>query len=255
MMIIGGCVLAGLFLISLVFSGRALRPAEESLIRQRQFVADASHELKTPLAIIDANAEAALGERIAPGARTWIERIGEESGRMRGLIDDLLLLARSDDPGDMSMEKLPVDLSVAAEREISRVEAVLFERGIGLEFKAPTDGVTVNADPVRLRQILLILLDNAMKYTDEGGRVTVETGKERKHGYIRISNTGGGIPAEDIPHIFDRFYRADKARNSKSGGYGLGLSIAKAIAERAGGAVSADSSAGLTTFTVEFPLA
>ncbi|MDR1496354.1 MAG: HAMP domain-containing histidine kinase [Clostridiales Family XIII bacterium] len=255
MAIICGCVLAGLFFISLVFSGRALRPAEESLVRQRQFIADASHELKTPLAIIDANAEAALGERITPGAKTWIERIGEESGRMRGLIDDLLLLARSDDPEDISMEKLPVDLSVEAEREIGRVEAVLFERGIGLEFKTPAGGVVVNADPARVRQILLILLDNAMKYTDEGGRVVVETGRARRHAYLKVSNTGYGISTDDIPHIFDRFYRADKARNSKSGGYGLGLPIAKAITERAGGAVTVSSGDGLTTFRVELPLA
>jgi signal transduction histidine kinase len=254
MFVIGGCVLAVIFLFSLQFSMRALRPAEESLARQRQFVADASHELKTPLAIIDANAEAALGERVTPGARTWIERIGEESGRMRGLIDDLLLLARSDDPLSMTMEKLPVDLSVEAKREIDRVEAVLFEKGIGLEFKAPSGGVTVNADPARVRQILLILLDNALKYTDKGGRVTVETGRGKKYAYLRVSNTGAGISADDIPHIFDRFYRADKARNSESGGYGLGLSIARAIAERAGGSIAATSADGLTTFTVELPL-
>jgi signal transduction histidine kinase len=253
MFVTGACVLAGLFLISLVFSRRALRPAEESLVRQRQFVADASHELKTPLAIIDANAEAALGERITPGARTWIERIGEESGRMRGLIDDLLLLARSDDPSGMTMEKLPVDLSAEAKREIGRVEAVLFERGIGLEFKAPAGGVIVNADPARVRQILLILLDNALKYTDEGGRVAVETSRDKRRAYLSVSNTGDGIPAADIPHIFDRFYRADTARNSEGGGYGLGLSIARAIAERAGGGIAVRSQDGLTTFTVDLP--
>jgi nitrogen-specific signal transduction histidine kinase len=253
MFVTGGCVLAVIFLFSLQFSMRALRPAEESLARQRQFVADASHELKTPLAIIDANAEAALGERVTPGARMWIERIGEESGRMRGLIDDLLLLARSDDPSDMTIEKLPVDLSAEAEREIGRVEAVLFEKGIGLDFKAPQGGVTVNADPARVRQILLILLDNALKYTDEGGHVTVETGRDKKHAYLKVSNTGAGIPAADIPHIFDRFYRADKARNSESGGYGLGLSIARAIAERSGGSIAVASAEGLTTFTVELP--
>jgi signal transduction histidine kinase len=255
MALIGGCVIAGLFFISLVFSGRALRPAEESLVRQKQFVADASHELKTPLAIIDANAEAALEERIPPGARTWIERIGEESGRMRGLIEDLLLLARSEDPAGMTMEKLPIDLSAAAEQEINRLEAVLFEKGIGLELKAPPSGVTVNADPARVRQILLILLDNAMKYTDRDGRVTVETGRARKHGYVKVTNTGAGISPDDLPHVFDRFYRADKARNSESGGYGLGLPIARAIAERAGGTIAAASENGLTAFTVELPLA
>jgi signal transduction histidine kinase len=255
MTLIGGCVLAGLFFISLVFSGRALRPAEESLVRQKQFVADASHELKTPLAIIDANAEAALEERIPPGARTWIERIGEESGRMRRLIDDLLLLARSEDPAGMTMETLPVNLSETAESEIDRMESFLFEKGVGVEFKTPAGGVIVNADPARVRQILLILLDNAMKYTDRGGRITVETGRARKHGYVKVINTGAGISPDDLPRIFDRFYRADKARNSKSGGYGLGLPIARAIAERAGGTIAVASENGLTAFTVELPLA
>ncbi|MDR1042946.1 MAG: HAMP domain-containing histidine kinase [Clostridiales Family XIII bacterium] len=257
MIIIGGCVLAGLFLISLAFSNRALRPTEESLLRQRQFVADASHELKTPLAIIDANAEAAMNERIAPGARMWIERIEDESGRMRGLIDNLLLLARSEDAADIAVENLPVDLSSAAEREIDRVEAVMFERGIGVEFQSPEGGgIAVNADPERVRQILLILLDNAMKYTDEGGRVAVQVGRSRKYGHVKISNTGDGIDADDLAHIFDRFYRADKSRTSGfSGGYGLGLSIARAIAERSGGNVTAESADGLTTFTVELPLA
>jgi signal transduction histidine kinase len=257
LIIIGGCVLAGLFLISLAFSTRALRPTEESLIRQRQFVADASHELKTPLAIIDANAEAAMNEHVAPGARMWIERIEDESGRMRKLIDSLLYLARSEDAADIAEETLPVELSEATEREIDRVEAVLFERGVGIEFESPKDGgVAVNAAPERVRQILLILLDNAMKYTDEGGLVTVQTGRNRKYGYVRITNTGEGIAADDLPHIFDRFYRTDKARTSSaSGGYGLGLSIARAMAERSGGSVTATSSEGLTTFTVELPLA
>ncbi|MDR1292899.1 MAG: HAMP domain-containing histidine kinase [Clostridiales Family XIII bacterium] len=253
LIIIGGCVLAGIFLISLAFSNRALRPTEEGLIRQRQFVADASHELKTPLAIIDANAEAAMNERIAPGARTWIERIENESGRMRGLIDNLLFLARSEDAADIAEERLPVDLAETTEREIDRVEAVLFERGIGVEYKSPADGeIVVNADLGRIRQILLILLDNAMKYTEDGGRITMEVGKNRKYGYVKISNTGEGISADDLPHIFDRFYRADKARSSS--GYGLGLSIARAIAERSGGNVAAESTDGLTTFTVELPL-
>jgi signal transduction histidine kinase len=257
LIVIGGCVLAGLFLISLAFSNRALRPTEESLIRQRQFVADASHELKTPLAIIDANAEAAMNERIAPGARMWIERIEDESGRMRGLIDNLLFLARSEDAADIAVENLPVDLSSATEREIDRVEAVLFERGIEVEFQAPEGGeIFVNADPELVRQILLILLDNAMKYTNEGGRVVVQVGKNRRYGSVKISNTGDGIAADELPHIFDRFYRADKARTSGvSGGYGLGLSIARAISERSGGSVTAASEGGLTTFTVEMPLA
>jgi signal transduction histidine kinase len=258
MFVLGACVIAGLFLISLLLSNRALKPTEEGLRRQRRFIADASHELKTPLAIIDANAEAALAEPAESGV--WIGRIADESERMRGLIEDLLFLARSEDAADVPLETLPFDLSAAAEREIGSVEAVLFERGITLESQMPSGGVIVSSDSTRVRQVILILLDNAMKYTDRGGHIKVETGIARKFGFIKVSNTGEGISQSDMPHIFDRFYRADRSRNSQGGGsaqggYGLGLSIAKAIAERAGGRIAAESADGLTTFTVELPLA
>ncbi|MDR0596044.1 MAG: HAMP domain-containing histidine kinase [Clostridiales Family XIII bacterium] len=259
MFILGACVIAGLFIISLLLSNRALKPTEEGLRRQRRFIADASHELKTPLAIIDANAEAALAEPAE--SAVWIGRIADESERMRGLIEDLLFLARSEDAAAVPLETLPFDLSAAAEREIGSVEAVLFERGITLESKMPSgSGVIVNSDSARVRQVILILLDNAMKYTDRGGHITVETGIVRRFGFIKVSNTGEGISAADMPHIFDRFYRADRSRTSQGGsaapgGYGLGLSIAKAIAERAGGKISAESENGLTAFTVELPLA
>jgi signal transduction histidine kinase len=265
MFVIGGCVLAGLFLLSLLFSNRAIRPVEEGLRRQRQFVADASHELKTPLAIIDANAEAAAADPSEAGL--WVGRIGEESGRMRGLIDDLLLLARSEDAADIPEEKLPVDLKQLAGSEIERVEAVLFERGIEVELAPAAESgyaddapVVVQASPSRVQQVFLILLDNAMKYTPRGGRITVETGRSRRYGFFKVANTGEGISPEDMPHVFDRFYRADKARTSvqapgaEHGGHGLGLSIAKAVTERAGGRISAASSGGVTTFTVELPL-
>jgi signal transduction histidine kinase len=276
MIIIGACVLAGLFFISLIFSNRALKPTEEGMRRQRQFVADASHELKTPLAIIDANAEAALSEMEPAGEGLWIGRIADESARMRGLIDDLLFLARSEDAADIQVERLPVDLSVVAEEEIGRMEAVLFERGIALEFQKPVGSVVVRADPARIRQVMLILLDNAMKYTERGGRVTVSTGRTKKSGLFSVTNTGNGISQEDLPHVFERFFRADKSRSSVSrggaanvsagagsgerggayarkGGYGLGLAIAKAITERSGGKIHAASSGGITVFTIEFP--
>jgi signal transduction histidine kinase len=260
MIAVGVIVLALFFFVSRMFANRAMRPAAESFEKQRRFVADASHELKTPLAIIDANAEAALsvsGAQLDGQAAMFIGRIEEESGRMRGLIDSLLYLARTEDDGahgDSSSEVLPTDLSKAAEDEIGRIETVLFERGVALEFVNRHEGaLLVKADGERIRQAVLILLDNALKYTDRGGKVTAETGVVGRSGYVTVTNTGEGISAEDLPHIFDRFYRADKSRHSS--GYGLGLSIADTIVQRSGGQIKAASEGGITSFTIELPLA
>jgi signal transduction histidine kinase len=275
MIAVGVIVLALFFFLSRMFANRAMRPAAESFEKQRRFVADASHELKTPLAIIDANAEAALsGEQLDSQAEMFVGRIEEESGQMRSLIDSLLYLARAEDAAAADdSDMLPMDLSQAAEEEIGRIETVLFERGIVLEYRKKFTGeLLVKADAQHIRQAVLILLDNALKYTDEGGSVTVETGATgrgavnaaghfamrgagrgaARTGYITVTNTGEGIAAEDLPHIFDRFYRADKSRHSS--GYGLGLSIADTIVRRSGGQIKAASEGGLTSFTIELPL-
>ena len=266
MLLISLVVLAAFFVVSRVFANRAMRPASESFDRQRQFIADASHELKTPLAIIDANAEAALSELGEPQAagseenmpEVFIGRIESESGRMRELIDDMLFLARAEDGKATEDYELPTNLGAVAEEELGRIEAVLFEKGVGLEYrKHETEGPFVKTDPHRIRQTMLILLENAVKYTPGGGKVVVETGLSKKGpvrmGNFIVTNTGEGISKEDLPHIFDRFYRADKSRNSF--GYGLGLSIARTIVERSGGNITCDSENGLTKFTIELPVA
>lgn len=254
MCILGLFVLALVFLISLVFANRALRPVDESFIRQKRFIADASHELKTPLAIIDASSEAMLsdGEATVESQSKWINRIGEESTRMRKLIEGLLYLAKSE---DSSYTVMPVNLTQIVNDEIGRVEAILFERNVELTlFNHHEEPITVNADYEKIGESILILLDNAVKYTEEGGKVNVEMGIHRHFGYVKISNTGEGIPPEELPRVFDRFYRVDKARNSSSGSFGLGLSIAKVVVERTGGRIYATSNNGLTSFTIELPL-
>jgi len=262
MFLTGIVVLAAFFFISRAFANRAMRPAVESFAQQRRFVADASHELKTPLAIIDANAEAALGELTSSGQADnipdlFIGRIEEESGKMRELIDSLLYLTSVEDGADDSSEDISIDLTAAAEDEIRRIEAVLFEKGIGLEFrKSLNEKLFVKANQKRIKQAILVLLDNAVKYTDKGGKVIVVTGSVKraatKSAVFSVTNTGAGISTEDLSHIFERFYRADKSRNSQ--GYGLGLSIAKAIVERSGGKINCSSESGSTTFTIELPL-
>jgi signal transduction histidine kinase len=258
-------VLGAMLLVSTRIANRAIRPVEESIEKQRRFVADASHELKTPLAIIDSNREVLLSgaDETIESQRSWIDRIGEESERMRGLIDRMLYLAKAE---DVPLPSVSFDISEAAEDGIRRVETILYERGVQLKFAKHVAPIPVKADAERIREVMLILLDNAVKYTDEGGQVTVETGRTKHHGYVRVSNTGAGIPKEDLPRIFERFYRVDKSRTSgvgdvdrvagtdSVGGYGLGLSIAKTIVERSGGKITAASGQGLTTFTIELPI-
>ena len=158
---------------------------------------------------------------------------------------------------------MPMDLSEAAEKEINRVEAVLFERGISLTFKRSTDSIIVRCNEERIRQSILILLDNAVKYTPKDGSVTVETGQHKNVGFLKVINTGEGLPEEELLKIFERFYRVDKARTSGAagqgsevgpGGYGLGLSIAKNLVERDRGRIRASAEGGVVVFTIELPL-
>jgi len=263
MLIVGIFVLGVLALISYYFASRAIRPVEESIRRQRRFVSDASHELKTPLAIINSNAEAIMADKAATveSQQKWLDRIGEESDRMNTLIDSMLQLARSEESS--GGESLPADISEAAEKEINRVEAILFEKGISLTFKKSVSKAIARCDAERIRQAILILLDNAVKYTENGGKVLVETGCSRNMVFVRVSNTGSGIPKEDLSRIFDRFYRVDKSRNSSpspqaeagvgQSGYGLGLAIAKNIVERDRGRIRVDAEEGTVTFTIELP--
>jgi signal transduction histidine kinase len=259
MVAIAAIVLGLMLLISFLVANRAIHPVEESILKQRRFVADASHELKTPLAIIDSNKDVLLSaaEETVESQRQWIDRIGEESERMRMLIERMLYLAKAE---DVALPSMPFDLSMAVEDGIRRVEAVLFERGVKLTFLKHPTPVVVHGESDRIHEAILILLDNAVKYTNDGGEVTVATGVTKHTGYIRVANTGEGIAKEDLPKIFERFYRADPSRTSglggdgAPGGYGLGLSIAKTICERSGGKISAASEGGLTTFTIELPI-
>ena len=255
MIIMGLFVLAVVFFLSFVFANRAIRPVDDSMNRQKRFIADASHELKTPLAIIDASSEAMLADSDASVASQskWLGRIGEESNRMRKLIESLLYLAKAE---DALYAVMPVNLSQIVNDEIGRVEAFLFEHNVELTlFNYNNEPLIVNADNEKIGESILILLDNAVKYTDDGGKVIVEMGVHRHFGYLKISNTGVGIPPEELPKVFDRFYRVDKARNSSSGSFGLGLSIAKAIVERSEGKIYVTSENGITSFTIELPLA
>ena len=236
--------LAAYFLIR-----RMLRPVQEAFDKQRQFVWDASHELKTPLAVIGTNAQV-LEEEI--GSNEYLGYITSEVNRSNKLLNDLLALARMDKK-TVRPELKELDLGKAVLSVVLPFESTVYEAGKKLETDIP-GGVTCIGDEQMIRQLTVILLGNALKYSDEGGTITVRTGRKGKACFLEVKNTGEGIAPEDLDKIFDRFYRADKAHNREVEGFGLGLSIAKNIVELHKGKIKVESEEGKeTTFTVVFP--
>ena len=228
---------------------------EEGFRRQRQFTADASHELRTPLTAIKGQVEVALSrDRDAEGYRRVLQAVNEESDRLIRLAASLLTLARADAGGvALSRERLelPGLVSAVAEQVARSAQA----KGVRL---VAADGplLAILADEDMVIQLLLNLLDNAVKYTESGGQVRLSWKAVDGTAEISVSDTGTGIAAEHLPHIFDRFYRADPARGRAGGGAGLGLSICRWIVEAHGGAISVDSAPGAgSTFIVRLPLA
>lgn len=257
-LLVGAGGLTAFFLISLFLARWALRPVERSWDQQRQFVADASHELKTPLTVILANTGILLTHPEEPVKTQlkWIENTREEANRMKGLVNDLLFLAKS----DAAREPEPytqVNLSDAAWSALLPFEPVAFERGIAVDSRIDPD-LFVFGDAAQLQQLAVILLDNACKYAGEGGQVKFRLERSGSLARLRVCNTGTPIPPDQLAHVFDRFYRADPSRTASdgSGGYGLGLAIARSIAEQHRGRIWAESSAAAgTIFTVTLPLA
>jgi len=248
--------LAGFFVISLFLSRWLVRPVEEGWKRQRQFVADASHELKTPLTVLLADADILLShpDETIRQQRRWVEHIRDEGLRMKGLVADLLFLARGDAAGQPQRPQGKADLSGVCGECVMSFEPVAFEAGLTLE-SSLDPGVSVAGSEEELRRLCAILLDNACKYCETGGAVTVTLDAGDK-AVLTIHNTGEPIPPEAQPHLFERFYRADAARSREAGGYGLGLSIAAAIAERHRGKITVRSTVEKgTAFTVTLPLA
>lgn len=237
---IGILTLLALLGISTLFAKRAVAPIEQSYRKQKQFVQDASHELKTPLASIRANLEAlqANKQETIQSQETWLEHISHETGRMSKLVTELLELARADQT-EQAVKLEPICLSNLLERTLLSVETMLYEKGVSLEQQIEAD-VSVNGNLDKAEQVIQILLDNACKYTNPGGTTEVCLRRQRKHAVLTVSNTGEGIAPEHIDKIFDRFYRVDDSRKH-NGSYGLGLPIAKALVEQMGATLSVSS--------------
>jgi signal transduction histidine kinase len=229
-------------------AGKSLAPVAAAFDRQQTFVADASHELRTPLAVIRANAEFLQGEQ--PESEEAAEILAE-TDRLASLVDALLALARGQ--GGRAPEDA-VDLSELVTSSAHAMLPLAGDRKVALDVEA-APGMEVRGNPDQLRQLVLILVDNALRYTPEGGRVSVGARRVDGSAEIAVRDTGIGIDPDALEHVFERFYRADDARTRAFGGAGLGLSIAEQLATGHGGRISAQSTPGRgSTFTVTLPL-
>ena len=251
--------MAALLLVVRRLARWILRPVEEAWDQQRRFVPDASQELKPPLAVILPNAlilEPAVGGPV--DARRWARSTAEEAKHMKGLVEDLLTLARADEQrasGERAAAER-VDLSALVDGCALEFDAVAFERGCSIE-SSLEPGLSVVGDPSQLGRLVRTLLDNATKYAARGTEVRVALAREGRRCRLAVTNLGDVIAPEDLEHLFERFYRTDRARERQpQGGFGLGLAIARSIAEAHGGTIGAASSPEEgTTFTVLLPLA
>lgn len=238
-------VAAGYFLAE-----KALIPINASWEKQEQFVADASHEMRTPLAVIRSQTELLLHspDRTIEEESVRIASVIKETTRLSNLVAKLLLLARADS-NQIEIECQPIQLQELAATVVTQFQPIAGLKNITLSL--PTgDWVEIMGDREKVAQLLVILLDNAVKYTPEGGSVTLRVNKKHNAAEMIVQDTGTGIAAEDLPHIFDRFYRGDKSRSGKDRGTGLGLAIAKWIVEKHAGSIRAESTVGIGTAMV-----
>lgn len=227
---------------------------EAAFHRQRQFTGDASHELRTPLTALKGQVEVALARPRDPDEyRAVLTGVNEEVDRLIRLVGSLLTLARAD-AGEIPLAREPISLGDAVAGAVEQVEPLAAQRGISLSLEAGPV-IVVDVDESLLLQLLLNLLDNAIKYTSHSGEVRAVWGIDGRSAYVTVSDTGIGIDAAHLPHVFERFYRVDKARTRAEGGTGLGLAISRWIAEAHGGDISASSIPGQgSSFTVRLPL-
>lgn len=220
-----------------------------------QFVSNASHELKTPLSTMKILIETLLYQDPVDPAMTkdFLNDVNREIDRLNRIVSDLLTLVNMDS-GTMKLNLADMSLNALLEEQVKRLLPLARENGIEINLEMHDD-ISIRADSLKLQQVIYNVIDNAIKYTPRGGTVDTSLARSGKRAVIRIADTGIGIPAADLPHIFDRFYRVDKARSRATGGTGLGLSIVKQIVQQHGGSIAAESAEGSgTTFIIELPI-
>ncbi|MBR3057271.1 MAG: HAMP domain-containing histidine kinase [Clostridiales bacterium] len=218
-------------------SGRVIRPVAESYEKQKRFITDAGHEIKTPLAIISADAE--VLEMELTDESEWLSDIKTQTKRLSELTNDLIFLSKMEENRTV-LEMKDLDLSALTEKQTSSFRAVASDT----KALAPdiASGIHITADRKSIESLLTIVLDNAVKYCPDGGKIDVKLTRSKRHAYLEITNdTEEVISEESVKHLFDRFYRTDTSRNSQTGGYGIGLSMAAAIVEKHKGKITAES--------------
>ena len=237
-------------LISIRLARWAVKPVEDAWIRQKQFVSDASHELKTPLTVITTCSDMlASGELEAEQNKTLISNIQTETFQMRGLVEEMLRLSRIESGNTPTTEEL--DFSRIVKDQVSFFEPVFFEKGLAIR-EYVDEGVIVKGERNRLNQAVEALIDNAQKYCTPGTETLVSLKRKQKSCELTVTDKGDEIPEKDLENIFERFYRADEAR-SMNHSYGLGLAIAKAAVESSGGKIRVESSNGKNSFIIILP--
>lgn len=251
-LVIYSCVAWVVGMVLILFISRFLaltitKPVEENYYRQKRFIADASHELKTPLAVISVNMEMLMKN---PSNTKYMYYIQQESRKMNRLIEELLAMASMDEE-EGHIRKDLIDISDVVEGAVEPFEAVAYENGVTLEMQIER-GIYYRANADKLQRLVGILLDNAIKHAEFEKKVMVELRLEKNYIVLLVCNTGKEIAKEDQKKIFDRFYRANKARSRSEGRYGLGLSIAKAIVQQHKGKIQVKSAEGKTCFRVSF---
>lgn len=250
-LLVSAIMLVIIYFISTFLTERSIKPIKASFDKQKQFISDASHELKTPLAVIQANVDVLLSKP-DESSQKWLEYIKCEVERMGHLTKDLLYLTQVDGAEDQQLMRTTFNISERLENILLGLEAVAFEKNLNLDYKLSPD-LEMHGNAEQIAQVMMILFDNAIKYTPPGGEMAIDLSKSAHHITLTVTNTGEGIAKEDLPYIFDRFYRADKVRSRENSSYGLGLSIAKTIVEQHNGKITCESVVGeKTTFMVRF---
>ena len=250
--ILGGMALIFAAAVGYVLSGGAMKPVREAYEKQRQFAADASHELRTPLAVVLASADLLRSDPsiTSPFLKQVIEDVRDEVKKMTKLVSDLLTVARTDGKANQ-LKPVRMDLVAAAQQTVRIMRPFAEKKGIVIAEDLPKRA-EIYADEQKIRQLILILVDNAVKYTQDKGKVTVRIQEDKGAVQLSVSDTGIGIAPEHQERIFDRFYRVDKVRSRHMGGNGLGLAIAREFVEAHGGTISVESETGKgTTFRVQ----
>ncbi len=251
--IIAGAIgIVAIALFSFKSAQKNVAPIENTFNKQQDLVANASHELKTPITIINTDLAIlnATRDTMTEEQCKWLDSIGNQLNRMNVLVTEMLELARIEGNKDQP-QKEKVNLSTLVESVVLESEALAFERDLIMESDVKPN-VTITAVNAHIEKLIYILIENALKYTEQGGTVRVSVMGERRKAILKVRNTGEGIPRDKIPKLFDRFYRTDEAHSS-SNSFGLGLAIAKSIVDANGGTIGVDSKEGeYTEFVVVF---